>query len=183
MPKFPDDTDDVDEVHECEHFDTRLSFLNLCQGNHYQFDQLRRAKHTSLMVLYHLHNPDAPKFVPSCFDCQRDILQGARYHCELCTYDYCYSCVKEKGSKIHSHTLRAISSTSSAPVQLTEEQRRERQRSIQLHMQLLQHSANCQGCKSKNCAKMKVSRFSPAKRGFVRFVDIIFLSHFFSRFF
>jgi ferredoxin len=62
LPKFPDDTEDVDDIQECEHFDTRQSFLNLCQGNHYQFDQLRRAKHSSMMVLYHLHNPDAPKF-------------------------------------------------------------------------------------------------------------------------
>ena len=42
--------------------------------------------------------------------------------------------------------------------QLTEEQRRDRQRSIQLHMQLLQHASGCQNqqCPSANCNKMKV---------------------------
>ena len=40
---------------------------------------------------------------------------------------------------------------------LTEEQRRDRRRSIQLHMQLLQHAAGCRNaaCPSPNCRKMK----------------------------
>merc|ERR1711988_1327121 len=75
------DTEDVDDIQESEHFENRLTFLNLCTGNHYQFDQLRRAKHSSMMVLYHLHNPDAPKFVPQCHVCRREILQGYRYNC------------------------------------------------------------------------------------------------------
>jgi hypothetical protein len=160
MPKFSDDTEDVDEVQDCEHFDTRQSFLNLCQGNHYQFDQLRRAKHTSMMVLYHLHNPDAPKFVPTCISCHSDILVGNRHHCETCEIDFCGVCHSMKGgSKIHpAHVLRVIPIATSTPTQLTEDQRKERQRSIQLHMQLLQHAANCIGidCKSRNCTKMKV---------------------------
>ena len=92
LPRFKDDTEDIDDVQENEHFDTRQSFLNLCQGNHYQFDQLRRAKHTSMMVLYHLHNPDAPKFVPSCANCHKDILVGNRHHCESCDIDLCDDC-------------------------------------------------------------------------------------------
>jgi hypothetical protein len=49
-PVFKDDTEDIDDILENAHFDTRQNFLQLCQGNHYQFDQLRRAKHTSMMV-------------------------------------------------------------------------------------------------------------------------------------
>ena len=101
LPKFGDDTEDVDDVQESEHFDTRQSFLNLCQGNHYQFDQLRRAKHTSMMVLYHLHNPDAPKFVPSCINCHKDILVGNRHHCDACDVDFCDDCYNLNGNLCH----------------------------------------------------------------------------------
>jgi hypothetical protein len=37
MPsQLTDDTEDIDDVQENEHFDSRQAFLNLCQGNHYQ---------------------------------------------------------------------------------------------------------------------------------------------------
>jgi hypothetical protein len=158
-----DDTEDGDDTQENEHFETRLAFLNLCQGNHYQFDQLRRAKYTSLMTLYHLHNPDAPKFSIVCERCSVTILTGHRYNCESCEMDYCQSCYSQIGSKLHLHPLRPIVVSGGQPaMQLTEEQRRERQRSISLHLQLLEHASGCDGvdCKSKNCQKMKVDILS-----------------------
>ena len=51
---------DPDDVIENEICDTRQSFLNVCQANHFQFDQLRRAKHSTTMLCYSLHNPTAP---------------------------------------------------------------------------------------------------------------------------
>jgi len=163
VPISKDDTEDVDDIQESEHFDTRQSCLNLCQGNHYQFDQLRRVKHTSMMVLYHLHNPDVPKFMPNCSYCRYDILAGLKHRCETCDLDFCNNCVVQHGARIHSHPLRPtmISSSTSASTQLTEEQRKERQRSIQLHLQLLQHAVLCglsnnsKACASNNCLKMK----------------------------
>ncbi|PPD89946.1 hypothetical protein GOBAR_DD13119 [Gossypium barbadense] len=78
----PTDTKDKDEILESEFFDTRQAFLNLCQGNHYQYDTLRRAKHSSMMVLYHLHNPTAPAFVTTCNVCHLDIETGQGWRCE-----------------------------------------------------------------------------------------------------
>ncbi|KAL7549416.1 hypothetical protein ACHAWF_012686 [Thalassiosira exigua] len=51
------DTKDHDALIEQECIDTRLQFLNFCQRSHYQFDSLRRAKYTTMMLLAHLHKP------------------------------------------------------------------------------------------------------------------------------
>jgi E1A/CREB-binding protein len=159
--------DDDDEDMDCEFFNNRQSFLNLCRGNHYQLDELRRAKHTSLMVLWHLHNRDAPKFVQQCASCLREILSGTRYHCETCPeFDLCGECYKSPTANrgACTHKLRPLSAESENKEDemgggsgLTEEQRKERQRNIQLHIQLIEHASRCNSpqCTSSNCAKMK----------------------------
>lgn len=81
------------------------SFLSLCQGNHYQFDTLRRAKHSSMMVLYHLHNPDAPAFSSTCNVCTTDIEPGQGYRCSVCTdFDICANCY-QLNNHGHPHQL------------------------------------------------------------------------------
>lgn len=148
--------DDAEEM-DCEFLNNRQAFLNLCQGNHYQFDHLRRAKHSSMMVLWHLHNRDAPKFVQQCTTCSREILQGHRFHCPICAdFDQCQDCVQNPNIPRHPHQLKPIA-VSGQQTELTDAQRKERQRSIQLHMTLLQHAATCnsQKCPSANCTKMK----------------------------
>eukprot|EP00775_Hariotina_reticulata_P014539 gene14539-14667_t len=67
---------DLDVDLGSEFFETRQAFLSLCQGNHYQFDSMRRAKHSSMMVLYHLHNPEAPAFSSTCNFCHVEIEPG-----------------------------------------------------------------------------------------------------------
>ena len=57
----PASTKDEDPLIEQECFETRLQFLNYCQRNNYQFDELRRAKYSSTMVLAYLHNPREEK--------------------------------------------------------------------------------------------------------------------------
>lgn len=52
------------------------------QGNHYQYDSLRRAKHSSMMCLYHLLNPEAPKFLPACVLCLKDITSAYKWACQ-----------------------------------------------------------------------------------------------------
>jgi len=155
--------DDDQEDLDCEFLNNRQAFLNLCRGNHYQFDELRRSKHTSMMVLWHLHNRDAPKFVQQCVACSREILSGMRYHCNTCPdYDLCQECYKNPKTPrgACTHKLQAIAVDSDANQErsgLTEAERQQRQRNLLLHIQLIEHASRCtsKSCTSSNCAKMK----------------------------
>lgn len=154
---------DDDEDLDCEFLNNRQAFLNLCRGNHYQFDELRRAKHTSLMVLWHLHNRDAPKFVQQCVACSREILSGKRYHCNTCPdYDLCQECFNDpnvnRGKCTHTLQPMAVESDSNNEQRgLSDAERQQRQRNLELHIQLIEHASRCmsKGCTSTNCAKMK----------------------------
>merc|ERR1712192_35718 len=111
--------DDDSEELECDILDGRQDFLNLCRKNHYQFDQPRRAKHTSMMVLWHLHNPDAAKIVQMCAACGKDIVSGIRYSCETCTdFDLCVECYKNpntnRGTCTHKLVPKSVDGDSSA---------------------------------------------------------------------
>lgn len=100
LPLQPDPDADL----ESEFFETRQAFLSLCQGNHYQFDSLRRAKHSSMMVLYHLHNPSAPAFASTCNTCNCEIEPGSGFRCTVCQdFDMCANC-KYAGMS-HEHPL------------------------------------------------------------------------------
>jgi E1A/CREB-binding protein len=102
----PKDTKDRDDIIECEFFDTRQAFLSLCQGNRYQHETLRRAKHSSMMILYHLHNPTAPAFVISCNICKLDIETGQGWRCEECPeFDVCAACYEKDRGGNHRHKL------------------------------------------------------------------------------
>jgi hypothetical protein len=134
-------------VHEI--FTTRQQFLSMCQGNHYQYDQLRRAKHASMMVLYHLHNPNVQAFIHNCNNCHCTI-EGDLYRCteKKCDFDLCTDCYEKKKVK-HEHPLKKQSHT--------HENAEQRQRNIALHIHLLVHASQCRNdkCPSGNCKKMK----------------------------
>ncbi|KAG6966894.1 hypothetical protein JG688_00006545 [Phytophthora aleatoria] len=172
---LPERCTDPDETNDSEFFDTRQAFLSLCQGNHYQFDELRRAKHSSMMALYHLGNPNPNAYVYECNACTRDIVTGNRWHCHTCPdFDVCDACyAKEK----HEHPLEIVPTSgggaagtgaggpagaggAAGTAALTAEQRRlreQRAKNVRLHMQLLVHSSSCAdgNCGSSNCEKMK----------------------------
>lgn len=159
-------TQEEDEQFESELFESRQLFLNYCQANHCQFDEMRRAKHSTMMVLYQLHNPSAPKFVQLCGACGCDISSGYRYHCNVCTnFDLCQDCYQpvvpgswaSRGRMfVHnqSHTFARLSVDRSSSGQDGD-----RNKALQGYLDVLTHAAHCKGpsggCQLKNCARMK----------------------------
>lgn len=161
------DTSDEDPPLESEMFESRQQFLNYCQTTHCQFDELRRAKHSTVMVLFQLHNPMAPKFLQQCGACYRDITHGVRYHCNQCSnFDLCDECYEPVTTGIWAkrdsrfahekkHTFNAIN------MEAQEESlkiRAERQKTLMAHVELLEHAGTCPGapdCSSQNCLRLK----------------------------
>jgi hypothetical protein len=101
------DTSDPDDTINSPFIDSRQTFLEMCQYRHYQFDSLRRAKASSVMLLYHLLYPQAIETRPICSECQKTILTTVRWHCTLCLdsqYDVCEECHSNSlGQSTHEH--------------------------------------------------------------------------------
>lgn len=96
-------TSDPDPIRKTLFVDTRHVFLEMCQFLHYQFDTLRRSKHSSLMLLYHLHNPDDDNMRPTCVNCDTYIMD-VRFHCDVCHTDLCSTCFNAANPP-HQHAL------------------------------------------------------------------------------
>jgi hypothetical protein len=167
-PKLPvAGTVDEDEPMDSEMFESRQQFLNYCQTNHCQFDELRRTKHSTMMVLFQLHNPMAPLVLNQCGACYRDITHGVRYHCNDCSnFDLCQECYEPvttglwaqrdpRFAHAENHSFTPVDMEASEE---TEKTREERQLSLKSHLDLLEHVASCGGppdCSLHNCQRMK----------------------------
>jgi len=89
------DTTDPDCLIYSPLVDVRYTFLEVAQFRHLQFDSLRRAKYSSLTLLYHLHHPYKPSLRPKCDDCGI-FIQGVRWRVDPLEMNLCASCVEER---------------------------------------------------------------------------------------
>lgn len=113
LENIKSDTSDPDDAIYSPFIDSRSTFLEMCQFRHYQFDSLRRAKYSSMMLLYHLLYPHSKYTRPFCSEC-KSIITTVRWHCTLCLdshYDVCSNCLPISNQKHEHHDL--------APVRLT----------------------------------------------------------------
>jgi hypothetical protein len=161
------DTSDEDPPVESEMFESRQQFLNYCQTTHCQFDELRRAKHSTMMVLFQVHNPTAPKFLQQCGACYVDITHGVRYHCNKCPdFDLCSDCYEpvttgqwaKRDSRFAHDSSHSFSPVDMEVTAENQASREEREKSLKAHIALVEHAGSCQGppaCGLQNCQRMK----------------------------
>ena len=97
---------DPDGSIECELMDGRDAFLTLAREKHYEFSSLRRAKWSSMCMLYELQTAQSNSFGFTCNVCKTGIT--TRYHCTVCEdYDLCKNCYVTEN---HSHRMEKLES-------------------------------------------------------------------------
>lgn len=109
---------DPDPFINCELMDGRDAFLTMARERHYEFSSLRRAKFSTMAMLYELHNQGQDRFYYNCNNCKAHV--ETRYHCTVCdvsthflsfqifcTYIF-FSSAEVKSSKVHNLNSRMI---------------------------------------------------------------------------
>jgi hypothetical protein len=90
---------DPDDLIALDMMDGRDGFLGMCRDDHREFSDLRKTRHSSLVLLHALHNADSADFSFSCNNCEKPIdAMDFRWHCtnsECQDFDLCEKCMKE----------------------------------------------------------------------------------------
>ncbi|CAA7014927.1 unnamed protein product [Microthlaspi erraticum] len=97
---IPSTTEDNDLIIENSMFESRQAFLGFSQKHNYNFDVLRRAKHSSMMILHHLHTSNKKPHHCSenssqltCTDCKKDVSTTIFFPCLICLdFRLCNGC-------------------------------------------------------------------------------------------
>ncbi|RLN84800.1 hypothetical protein BBJ28_00021925, partial [Nothophytophthora sp. Chile5] len=86
-------------------FGSRFMFHQLCSSAGYQFDSLRRAKHSTMMMLHHYFNERVAQLNVFCRECSLLVTRAAFWSCPTCErYALCDSCHLRLGAA-HPHAL------------------------------------------------------------------------------
>ncbi|ESP04399.1 hypothetical protein LOTGIDRAFT_136183, partial [Lottia gigantea] len=147
---------DLDPLCSCELMDGRDSFLTLAREKHYEFSSFRRAKYSTLAMLYELHNQGKDAFCYTCNECKNHV--ETRYHCSVCEdFDLCVNCYKKV---THPHRMDKLGfdlDDGSYSGEKQENPQESRRQSIQRCIQSLVHACQCRdaNCRLPSCTKMK----------------------------
>ncbi|KAG9153751.1 hypothetical protein Leryth_005872 [Lithospermum erythrorhizon] len=159
MYDVPQNTDDEDGVLDNDIFENRHSFLSFCQENHFQFDSLRRAKYSSMMILYHLHKQISSGLVTDCSICRKGTMINDGWRCEVCPgITVCRACYQREGNHAHVHELTqrlCMTECCSNNKQLQKQKAASVKEEI---LKTLVHAFRCQHSKEDPCSYSKCPR-------------------------
>uniref|UniRef100_A0A1Y1MJM8 histone acetyltransferase n=1 Tax=Photinus pyralis TaxID=7054 RepID=A0A1Y1MJM8_PHOPY len=148
---------DPDPFINCDLMDGRDAFLTMAREKHFEFSSLRRAKYSTMAMLYELHNQGQDKFVYTCNNCKAHV--ETRYHCTICDdFDLCIQCYEKDG---HPHKMEKLGldiDDGSSPSDHKKANPQEAKKlSIQRCIQSLVHACQCRdaNCRLPSCQKMK----------------------------
>ncbi|EEY55004.1 histone acetyltransferase, putative [Phytophthora infestans T30-4] len=86
-------------------FSSRFMFHQLCSLAGYQFDSLRRAKHSTMMMVHHYFNEQVGQLNVFCRECSLLITRADVWSCRTCVrFALCDTCFRRQGSE-HPHQL------------------------------------------------------------------------------
>ncbi|ETM43250.1 hypothetical protein L914_11259 [Phytophthora nicotianae] len=86
-------------------FSSRFMFHQLCSLAGYQFDSLRRAKHSTMMMVHHYFNEQVAQLNVFCRECSLLITRADFWSCRTCVrFALCDTCYGRQGSE-HPHLL------------------------------------------------------------------------------
>ncbi|XP_059642362.1 histone acetyltransferase HAC1-like [Cornus florida] len=146
------DTEDNDLSFDNDFFEIRHTFLNFCRENNYQFDTLRHAKHSSLMILYHLRNLIAPSSGTNCSICHKDIMVNQGWHCETCPeFDVCAACYQTKNGECRVHH-KLTRRSAAANCESNSNQTQPQQVKLNELVDVLPHAFQCRATQSNPCS-------------------------------
>jgi len=162
---------DKDPPISCDLMNGRDEFLNFARDKHHEFSSLRRAKYSSMALLYELHNQGNEKFVYTCNKCKCQM--ETRYHCTVCEdFDLCISCYDTKGHEHKMEKLAGGSQSSSGDDSSSKTNANDPKHSddpksnqanqqktkpyIELYLNTFMHAVNC---RNANCTFAKCMQF------------------------
>lgn len=142
---------DPDPLINRQLMENRDTFLIMCREQHLEFSSLRRAKYSTLILLYELHSCSYEKeknieFIYTCNSCDKKITAG--YHCPACNdFDLCASCWNRNG---HCHEMELLNSSKKVD-------RKQIDHKIQSNPEDLSHACLCKdkSCIVIGCAHLK----------------------------
>ncbi len=152
---------DRDPAVACDLMNGRDEFLNFAKDKHHEFSTLRRAKYSSMALLYELHNSGAEKFVYTCNSCRAQM--ESRYHCTVCEdFDQCAKCHEARG---HEHRMELLTGgeapsaegkAKAAAADAKSSQQKPPKPYIELYLNTFMHAVNC---RNANCTFAKCMQF------------------------